>query len=248
MQHQISGTTMQSLEIILSGGESVFSQTHQLAWMQGNVEMHTNMEGGVLKALQRAFSGASFFISEYHVSEGQGNIAFCPRFPGQIIMRELAAGQSLVCRKEAFLCAEHSVTLEMFFRKQIGAGLFGGEGFILQKVTGPGKVWLDLSGEIIEKDLGPGEVLKVHVGHVGVQDPTVQFDIEMFKGFKNVLFGGNGLFMARLTGPGKVILQSMPISNLAEEIARYIQPHDSGSSNASGAGILGGIIGAALKG
>ncbi|HEY4000357.1 MAG TPA: TIGR00266 family protein [Candidatus Xenobia bacterium] len=248
MEHRITGTTMQTLELFMRGGESVFSQTHQMAWMQGHIDMHTNLGGGVLAALRRAFSGASFFISEYNCASGQGMVAFCPRFPGQILMRQLAPGQSLVCRKESFLCAEHTCTLDIFFRQQIGAGLFGGEGFILQKVTGPGLVFLDLSGEVVEKTLGPGEVLKVHAGHVGMQDPTVGFDIDMVPGFRNILFGGNGLFLARLTGPGTVVLQSMPILNLAEEIARYITPASSGESHDTLTGsVISGVMGALFK-
>jgi uncharacterized protein (AIM24 family) len=155
---------------------------------------------------------------------GSGTVAFCPRFPGTIIPVQLQAGEALICRKETFLCAESTVNLEVYFRQQIGGGLFGGEGFLLQKVTGPGWVFLDLSGEVVEKNLAPGESLRVHVGHVGVQEPSVDFTISVMRGFKNVLFGGDGLFLANLRGPGKVLLQSMPIVNLAEEIFRHMPP------------------------
>lgn len=242
MEYQINGTTMQTLEIVLTPGESVYSQTHQMAWMGPNMTMATNAGGGIWKALQRSFSGASFFLTQYTPSSGKALLAFAPRFPGQIIAKKLAAGQSLICRKETFLCAEQSVTLDIFFRKQIGAGLFGGEGFILQKVTGPGNVFLDLSGEVIEKDLKATDQLKVHVGHVGVQDDTVSFDIEMVSGVKNILFGGQGLFLASLTGPGKVILQSMPIVNLAEEIARYISPGESTPTRSVLGSVVGGLL------
>lgn len=233
MEYQINGTTMQTLELALDPGEMVYSQTHQMAWMSANMTMNTNTGGGLWKALTRSFSGASFFLTQYTPGSSRGLLAFAPRFPGQIIAKELPPGQSIVCRKETFLCAEQTVSLDIFFRKQIGAGLFGGEGFILQKVTGPGKVFLDLSGEVVEKDLAAGDVLKVHVGHVGVQDATIGFDVELVSGFSNILFGGQGLFLASLSGPGKVILQSMPIMNLAEEIARYL-PIEHGSSRSSG--------------
>jgi uncharacterized protein (AIM24 family) len=133
-----------------------------------------------------------------------------------------------VCRKETFLCAQSSVSLDIAFQQRLGAGLFGGIGFVLQKVTGPGVVFLDLSGEVVERDLKPGESLLVQAGHVGIMDPTIRFDIQMVKGFKNILFGGEGLFMAKLVGPGHVALQSMPIMNLAAEIGIYL-PEKSGS-------------------
>jgi uncharacterized protein (TIGR00266 family) len=244
MQHVIHGTTLQSLEIQLQPGEAVFSQTHQMAWMTEDLKMDTNTGGGFLKGLMRSFSGASLFLTQFSAGTTPGMVAFCPRFPGTIVARRLESGETLICRKETFLCAQAGVQLDIFFRQQIGSGIFGGEGFILQKVTGPGWVFLDLSGEIVEKNLAPGELLKVHVGHVGVQDPTVEFGIQMMRGFKNVLFGGDGLFLATLRGPGKIILQSMPIVNLAEEIARHIQS----PARSEGAGrvvgdIVGGIFG-----
>ena len=162
-----------------------------------------------------------FFVTDFTAS-GAGHVAFAPRFPGTIVPALLQPGQSLICRKETFLVAQKSVTLELAWQKRMGAGFFGGDGFILQKATGPGVVWLDLSGELVERDLAPGERLLVHAGHVGVFEPSVGFDIQMVKGFKNILFGGEGLFLATLTGPGHIWLQSMPILNLAEEIGRYL--------------------------
>ena len=153
----------------------------------------------------------------------------------------LQPGQSLICRKETFLVAQKSVTLEIAWQKRLGAGFFGGEGFILQKVTGPGVVWLDLSGELVERDLAPGERLLVHAGHVGVFEPSVSFDIQMVSGFRNILFGGEGLFLATLTGPGHLWLQSMPILNLAEEIGRYLPGVGSDTgANSTGGHVRGG--------
>jgi uncharacterized protein (AIM24 family) len=140
----------------------------------------------------------------------------------------LQPDQSLICRKETFLVAQKPVALEIAWQRRIGAGFFGGGGFILQKVTGPGLVWLDLPGELVERDLAPGERLLVHAGHLGVFEPTVGFDIQIVPGFRNILFGGQGLFLATLTGPGHIWLQSMPILNLAEEIARYLPGGDGG--------------------
>ena len=158
-----------------------------------------------------------------------------------------------ICRKETFLCAEKSVELEIAFQQRLGAGFFAGEGFIMQKVTGPGTVFLDLSGEVVEKTLAPGEQLLVHAGHVGMQEPSIEIDIKMMRGFRNVLFGGEGLFLATLTGPGKIWLQSMPIMNLAEEIGRYLPQSESSSNNSGsllGMGVaataVGGILGSIL--
>ena len=246
MKYQISGTTMQTVEIDLAPGETVYSQTHMVAWMNDRVSMDTHTGGGFFAGLKRSLGGGSFFVTHFtgdKAAPGKpGHVAFAPRFPGTIIARTLAAGESLICRKETFLCAEKSVSLELAFQQKLGAGLFGGEGFILQKVTGPGTVFLDLSGEVVEKELDRDDTLLVHVGHVGVQTPDIQFDIRMMRGFRNILFGGEGLFLAELRGPGKVWLQSMPIMILAEEIARHL-PGDRGSSGSTGTGTaIGGAV------
>jgi uncharacterized protein (TIGR00266 family) len=245
MEHVIHGTTLQTLELVLQPGESVYSQTHQMAWMTEPIKMDTNTGGGLLKGIMRAMSGASLFLTQFSAEYEPGLVAFCPRFPGTVVPRNLPPGESLICRKETFLCAESSVQLEVYFRQQLGGGLFGGEGFILQKVTGPGWVFLDLSGEVVEKDLAPGETLQVHVGHVGVQDTSVEFSIRLIKGFKNILFGGDGMFLATLRGPGEIMLQSMPIVNLAEEIFRHGAPpgRPEGGGNDPLGGMIGGILG-----
>ena len=240
---------MQTVALDLAPGEVVYSQTNSMCWMNDAIEMNTHTGGGILSGLMRSFGGGSFFITDF-TATGYGHVAFAPRFPGTIMPVSLADGQSLVCRKETFLCAEKTVTLEVAWQKRLGAGFFGGEGFILQKVTGPGTVFLDLSGEVVEKDLAPGERLLVHAGHVGVMDPTVSFDIQMVRGFKNILFGGEGLFLATLTGPGHVALQSMPIMNLAEEIGRYLpaSPNASSSGSIGGAVAVGGLLGGLFGG
>ena len=249
MRYQLSGTTMQTVEIELAAGETVYSQTATMAWMSDRVRMHTNTGGGLFAGLKRSLTGGSFFITEFTADNGPASVAFAPRFPGSIIAYPLAAGQSLICRKETFLCAETGVTLELAWQRRIGAGFFGGAGFILQKVTGPGLVFLDLSGEVVNKDLAAGERLYVHAGHVGVHDPSVSFDIQMVPGFRNILFGGEGLFLACLTGPGRVHLQSMPILNLAEEIAHYL-PSESGRGGGgmTGGSVVGGLVGGVLGG
>ena len=199
MRYRLSGTLLQTLEIDLAPGETVYSQTNSMCWMNDAIEMDTNTGGGFFAGLQRTFGGGSFFVTEFR-SRGEGHVAFAPRFPGTILPLTLRDGQSLICRKETFLCAEITVRLELAWQQKFGAGLFGGEGFILQRVTGPGTVWLDLSGEVVERDLAPGERLLVNAGHVGAIDPSVSFDIQMVKGFRNILFGGEGLFLATSHG------------------------------------------------
>lgn len=250
MRYEISGTVMQTVGIDLAPGETIYSQTAAMAWMTDGVRMATNTGGGLFAGLKRSLTGGSFFITDFTADRG-GHLAFAPRFPGTIMAKTLGPGKSVICRKETFLCAEKSVTLELAWQQKIGAGFFGGAGFILQKVTGPGTVFLDLSGEVVTKQLGPGEKLYVHAGHVGVHQPTVSFDIQMVPGFGNILFGGEGLFLATLIGPGEVHLQSMPILNLAEEIARYLPLGDRSSSNVANlgaAGVVGGILGGILGG
>ena len=249
MQYEISGSVMQTVSIDLARGETLYSQTASMAWMTPTIRMDTHTGGGLFAGLKRAISGGGLFITEF-IAEDAGHIAFAPRFPGQIIPVALASGQSLICRKETFLCAEKTVTLDIAFQQRLGAGFFAGEGFIMQRVSGPGTVFLDLSGEVVEKTLRPGERLLVHAGHIGMQEPSVQIDIQMMRGFRNVLFGGEGLFLATLEGPGKIWLQSMPILNLAEEIGRYL-PGNSGESGGVntvlgtgiGAAAIGGILG-----
>ena len=248
MRYELSGTTMQALAIDLAPGETVYSQTNCMCWMNDSIDMNTNTGGGFLAGLKRTFGGGTLFVTDF-TARGDGHVAFAPRFPGTIRAIPLQAGQSIVCRKETFLCAEKSVALEIAWQKRLGAGFFGGEGFILQKLSGPGTVFLDLSGEVVEKDLASGERLLVHAGHVGAMDPTISFDIQMVSGFKNILFGGEGLFLATLTGPGHIALQSMPILNLAEEIGRYLPnkaaPAGSGATTDN---VVSGVAGAAVGG
>lgn len=248
MNFTINGTTMPTALIELAPGESVYCQTHAMAWMTDNVRMDTNTGGGLLAGLKRSLTGGSFFVTTY-TAGGPGNsrIAFAPRFPGHILPFRLAAGESLVCRKETFLVAESSVALELAFQQRLGASFFGGEGFILQKVTGPGTVWLDLSGEVVAEDLAAGQRLLVHAGHVGIITPGVGFDIQRVSGMRNMIFGGEGIFLASLTGPGKVWLQSMPIVNLAESIANYLPRAQEVEETTTG-GVIGGLVGNLLGG
>lgn len=222
MQYEIKGTLLQSVEISLLKGESVYTESGGMAWMRGRVEMKTNTRGGVMAGLGRKLAGESLFMTTYTCQDPEGLVVFTPEAPGKVLAFELGSGQSLICQKDAFMCAETSVDLRMHFRKKLGVGLFGGEGFVLQKITGPGVAFLEIPGEVAEYTLAAGEDIKVDPGHVALFEPTVSYDIAAVKGVANVLFSGEGLFLASLTGPGRVWLQTLPLSNLARKLARYM--------------------------
>lgn len=223
MRYEIHGSVMQSVDVFLMPGESVFTEAGGMAWMKGNIEMKTNTKGGVMAGLGRALSGESFFMTTYTCTGGsEAMVTFTPEAPGKVLDFELGDGESLICQKDSFMFAESSIKMEMHFRKKLGAGFFGGEGFILQKVSGPGKVFLEIPGEVRKITLGDGEVLKVDPGHIALFEPRVRYDIAMMKGITNILFSGEGLFLATLTGPGNVWLQSLPLTNLASKLARYM--------------------------
>ncbi len=222
MEYTVRGTVMQSVEISLNQGESVFTEAGGMAWMTTNMDMESGMKGGLMAGLTRALSGESLFMTDYTCNSGTGFITFTTETPGKIMAMPLEPGQSLICQRDAFMVAQAGVTLEMHFQKKIGAGLFGGEGFFLQKITGPGLACMELSGEIIEYNLEAGQQLKIDPGHVAMTDPTVDFDITMVKGIRNIFMGGEGLFLATVTGPGRVWLQSMPLRNLAHRMIPYL--------------------------
>jgi len=227
MDYKISGTTMETLDIHLKKGESVYTESGGMAWMRGNIAMDTNTRGGVMAGLGRMLSGESLFLTTYTCQSSDGLITFAPEITGKVLDKTLASGESLICQKDAFMCAEDSVKLEMHFRKRLGAGMFGGEGFILQKVTGPGTVFLEIPGEVREYTLKAGEVIQVDPGHIAMFQPTVDYDIHRVKGLSNIFFSGEGLFLARLEGPGKIWLQSLPLANLAAKLSRYMPSSNS---------------------
>lgn len=222
MRYEIHGTVLPTLEVYLGNGESMYTESGGMAWMKGNIEMTTNTKGGLMKGLGRALAGESLFMTTYTSHDPEALIVFTPEAPGQVIDVRLEAGQSLICQKDAFMCAENSVEMKMHFRKKLGAGFFGGEGFILQQITGPGLAFLEIPGEVREYTLQAGETMKVDPGHIACFEPTVHYDIAMVKGLTNMLFGGEGLFLATLTGPGRIWLQSLPLSNLAAKLAKYM--------------------------
>jgi uncharacterized protein (TIGR00266 family) len=237
LRYKVIGTTLQAVVIELPPNQEIYSERGGMSWMSGNIAMQTNMEGGIGGAFKRVFSGESIFMVSFTAQGGSGLIGFSSEFPGKIIPLNLGPGQQMICQKDAFMVAERSVQLDIHFRRKLGAGLFGGEGFVMQRLTGPGLAFVELDGEIIEYTLSEGQTLKVDTGHVAMLEPTVQFDIEMVRGFKNILFGGEGLFLTTLRGPGRVWLQTMPMINLARKIAQYLPSSGSSSSSNSSGGI-----------
>ena len=233
MQYRIEGTTLPVVTITITPGQRIYSSSGGMSWMTQAVEMETNSGGGLGKMFKRALSGESLFVVDYYVERGEGEVAFSAEFPGKILDLDLAAGQSVIVQKDAFMCAEKSVDLDLHFRKRLGAGLFGGEGFMLQRLTGPGRAFVNFDGDILVKELQPGELLRVDTGHVAMFDPTVDFDVEIVRGFKNILLGGEGLFLATLRGPGKAYLQTMPMDKLAQKIAQYM-PQVGGKGKSGG--------------
>jgi|SRR5271157_64635 len=222
IQYHILGTVQQTLAVDLQPNQTIYSDAGALSWMTASVNMNTTSGGGLGGMLKRAVSGATAFIINFTAQGQPGQAAFSTDFPGKILPVELDAGQTVIMHKHAFLCAEQSVTLDVFFTRKLGAGMFGGEGFILQKLTGPGITFAELDGDAVEYHLQPGQVMRVEPGHVAMFESTVAFDIEMIKGMANVLLGGEGLFLATLKGPGRIWLHSMTVSKMAHRLVEYL--------------------------
>lgn len=215
MEAKIVGDMLPTVICKLKNGESVITENGGMSWMDDALEMKTTTNGGIMKGIGRAFAGESIFMNVYTAKKDDAEIAFSSSFPGQILEFDLKEGETIVAQKRAFLCSEKTVDIKMQFRKKLGAGFFGGEGFIMQKITGPGKVYLEIDGNVIKRELKEGEKIKVDNGYVAAMTQDVNLDIETVKGVKNILFGGEGLFVTSLKGPGTVYLQTMPVSKLA---------------------------------
>ncbi len=237
MDHKVIGTTMPVLEMQLEPGESVVAEGGELSWMTASIQLETAASGkagakGMFGAVKRAVSGGSLFMTEYTAQGSPGMVAFATKVPGQILPIEVSADQTYMVHRGGYLCGLPGVNLEIGFQQKFSAGLFGGAGFILQKVSGEGPAWIELDGEIVDYDLAAGETLRVNPGHVGMFEAGVSFELDRVKGVKNIMFGAGELFLAKLTGPGKVWLQTLPLPNLAGTLAPYLQT-DSGNSSGS---------------
>jgi len=255
MQTRIQGTTMPVLEVQLDPNESVFSESGELSWMTQSIQMTTHTQlgggGGLFGVFKRFAGGGSIFMTEYRAFQYPGAVSFAAKVPGHIVPVELGQGTDYLVHRHGFLCATDQVTITLGFQQSLGAGIFGGDGFLLQKLSGVGTAWLELSGELIRKDLQPGEVLRVHPGHVGAFQSSVGFTITTVPGIKNMIFGGDGIFLAQMVGPGAVWLQTLPISRLAHQISEYLPRADGRATTpaaAVGGGLLGGIVGSILSG
>ena len=249
MQSRIIGSTMPVLEFLLNPGESVISEAGELSWMTQSIQMNTHTQmgggGGFLGAIKRVAGGGTLFMTEYTAAGMPGEIAFAAKVPGHIVPVQVGGGFEYFSHRHGFLCATPQVQLGVGFQQSLGAGIFGGDGFLLQRIGGQGTAWLELSGELIIKDLAPGETLRVHPGHVGAFTTSINFQITRVPGIKNLIFGGDGIFLAALTGPGRVWLQSLPISRLAHALQEYLP---SQRAERVEGGVVGGVVGSILRG
>jgi uncharacterized protein (TIGR00266 family) len=227
MESKIVGTTMPVLELNMQPNDKVFAESGELSWMSMAVQMQTGMsvggqQGGVFGALGRAFAGGTLFMTEYTAVGGPGLLAFAGKLPGQILPVEIGPGHGYLVHRHGFMCATLGVQFSIGFQQRLGAGVFGGTGFRMQRLTGQGQAWVELHGEVVVYDLQAGNTLRVHPGHVGMYQESVQFNIVTVPGIQNMFFGGSGLFLAALTGPGRVWLQSMSMHHLAHAIQEYM--------------------------
>jgi uncharacterized protein (TIGR00266 family) len=248
MDAQIRGTTMPVLEVRLDPGESLVAESGELGWVTDSIELKTSTalagSDGMWDAAKRSFGGGSFFMTEYSATTAPGVAVFPARLPGSIINVPLGPEHSYIVQRGGFLAGSYGCELATAFHpKKIGSGLFGGFGFVLQSLKGNGHAWIALGGEISEYELDAGETLRVHPGHVGLMDGTVAYELTTVPGLKNKVFGGDGLFLMRLTGPGKVWLQSMNLADLAGALAPYL-PENDGSTNveaSAGTAVISGL-------
>jgi len=247
MRANIRGTTMPVLEIGLDANDRIVAEPGEFSWMTDGVEMRTTAYTAGARslwgAIGRAFSGGGLFMTEYSAPAGRGTVAFAAKVPGEILQIDVPSGHSYLIHRHGFLCGTEGLQLATGFQRSLGAGIFGGDGFLLQRLSGPCTAWVELGGEVVTYDLAPGETLQVHPGHVGMFQDSVNFDVTFIRGVANALFGGDGLFVARLTGPGKVWLQTLTVPHLAHALAPYL----GGAAHNVGEGAVGGIAGSVLR-
>jgi uncharacterized protein (TIGR00266 family) len=249
MESRITGSTMPVLEIGLEPGERIVAEPGELSWMTANIQLRTSTTAGGARglwgAVARAFAGGGLFMTEFSAAGGRGAVAFAAKVPGAILPITVAPGAGYMVHRHGFLCATDSVSLGAGFQRSLGAGIFGGTGFLLQRVTGAGTAWIELGGEIVSHDLAPGEQLLVHPGHVGMFEERLNMDITTISGISNALFGGDGLFLVRLTGPGRVWLQTLTVPNLAHALAPYLGREQ--ATQTAAAGVEGGMAAGLLR-
>ena len=218
MRYEIIGKTVPAVEFTLNRGESIYSQRGGMTWQTDGINMKTNARGGVMKSLGRMFTGESIFMNTYTANIDGAKVAFATTVPGDIVSVNVGENNGFTVQKSSFLCAEPGVDMSIAFTKKFSAGLFGGEGFVLQKAKGNGMLFLEVDGDPVERILAPGEVLKVDTGNVLGFESTVSYEIETVKGLGNIFLGGEGLFLTKLVGPGRVIIQSQNFGDFAGKI------------------------------
>lgn len=240
MKYDLQGTTMQMLNMELGNNETIISESGRLVFMSDNIKMETKAKGGLWASVKRKFAGESFFLVNFTCQGSKGLIGFGTEFPGKIIPVNMKPGDSIIAQKDAFLCSEDTIEFDATFTKKIGAGFLGGEGLILIKLRGAGLAFFNVGGEISEIKLKDGQKIRVDTGNLAFFDEKVDYSVERVKGIKNMIWGGEGLFLATLTGPGRVWIQSMPVNELAGKIAEYL-PGQSGKSMAAAA-VIGAMM------
>lgn len=222
MRYEIKGETLPVVVCELENGEKMITERGSMSWMSPNMKMETGTNGGLGKAFGRMFSGEAMFQNTYTAMGGAGMIAFASSFPGKILAFDIEPGRDMIVQKAGFLASEIGVNLSVFFQKKLGAGLFGGEGFIMQRLSGQGTAFVEFDGHIVEYDLAPGQQIIVDTGYLAALDATCSMDIQSVPGLKNIVFGGEGLFNTVITGPGHIWLQTMPINAVANEILKFM--------------------------
>lgn len=221
MRYEIKGSPLPVVECTLEAGESIICEGGSMSWMSANMQMETS-GGGIGKMFSKAISGEKLFHNKYTAMGSSGIIAFASSFPGNILAVEIAPGKEIVCQKSAFLAATPGADVSIFFQKKLGSGFFGGEGFIMQKISGQGIVFLEIDGYVETKELAAGEQIVIDTGYLAMMSATCSMDVQMVKGVKNVFLGGEGLFNTVVTGPGTISLQTMPAYQVANSIRPYI--------------------------
>ena len=222
MKYEIKGETLPVVICYLENGEAMITERGSMSWMSPNMKMETTSNGGIGKAFGRMFAGEAIFQNRYTAMGGNGMIAFASSFPGSILDYQIAPGREMIVQKSGFLAAEAGVELSVFFQKKLGAGFFGGEGFIMQRLSGCGTAFLEFDGHVIEYDLQPGQQIVVDTGYLAAMENTCGIEIQSVPGIKNMVFGGEGFFNTVITGPGRIWLQTMPMSNVAAEILKFM--------------------------
>ncbi len=237
IRYEIEGGSLPVVICYPQAGQTLCTQSGAMSWMSPNMQMDTNTGGGIKKVFGRMFSGESIFLNEYTPYGGSGMIAFASSFPGSIIPYQVTPGNGIIVQKRGFLAMEKGLELSVYFQKKLGRALFGGEGFIMQRITGNGMVFIEIDGYCKAYDLAAGQSIIVDTGYLAAMSESCTMDIETVKGAKNIFLGGEGLFHTRITGPGRVYIQSMPVINTAQALSPYLRVSSDNDGNGGGINI-----------